>query len=49
MTTKHAAVTIGSGIVAGWVLGMALIYVWLAVIDHHEMDYSLGRIVMGDL
>jgi hypothetical protein len=49
MTAKHVAVAIGSGIAAGWLLALALLYLWLAVIDHHELDCTLGRVVLGDL
>lgn len=44
MTAKHAAVAIGSGVAAGWVLALVALYVWLAVVDHSELDCSLGQL-----
>jgi hypothetical protein len=49
MTIKTVAVVLGSSVAGGWVLALALMYVWLAVIDHHELDCTFGRIVVGGL
>jgi hypothetical protein len=51
MTTKHAAVALGSGIAAGWLLALAAMYVWLAVVDHHELDSldAFGQILLGGM